>query len=164
MARVMDHVVCSAGFAAPGYFIYSGSALPAMVQRSEEVGQDGHIVSGVLDLDSSRGLATLNTLLPKNRTKPSETKTIEGVSEPVHPDKVVQSLINGVSDGQFSITNDPMIFVLRVLANGVAPRYNTMMETIMLMLFIPIQVGFGFFMDYIVWQTKHARENKSKDE
>ncbi|CAI5730533.1 unnamed protein product [Peronospora destructor] len=219
--RVMDHVVCSAGFAAPGYFMdqdvslnkkimnvnYFGTlhaikaALPAMVQRSEEVGQDGHIVlvSSGLGLISwigyaqyaaskyaLRGLAESlrnelklygirvsifypgnidsSGFLEENRTKPSETKTIEGVSEPVHPDKVAQSLINGVSDGQFSITNDPMIFVLRVLANGVAPRYNTMMETIMLMLFIPIQVGFGFFMDYIVWQTKHARENKSKDE
>ncbi|KAG6969399.1 hypothetical protein JG687_00003236 [Phytophthora cactorum] len=100
----------------------------------------------------------------ENRTKPPETKTIEGVSEPLHPDKVAQSLINGVSDGQFSITNDPMIFILRVLANGVAPRSNTMMETVMLPLLIPIQVGFGFFMDFIVWQTKRAREKKPKDQ
>ncbi|KAF4316032.1 hypothetical protein JM18_008831 [Phytophthora kernoviae] len=100
----------------------------------------------------------------ENRTKPPETKTIEGVSEPLHPDKVAQSLINGVSNGDFSITNDPMIFILRVLANGVAPRWNTMMETVMLPLLIPIQVGFGFFMDFIVWQTKRAREKKSKDQ
>ncbi|CAI5701140.1 hypothetical protein KXD40_004280 [Peronospora effusa] len=212
--RATDHVVCSAGFAAPGYFLdqdvslfkksmdvnYFGTlhtikaALPAMVEHSEERGQDGHIVlvSSGLGLISwigyaqyaaskyaLRGLAeslrnelklygirvsifypgNIDTpgYVEENRTKPPETKTIEGVSELVHPDKVAQSLINGVSDGQFSITNDPMIFILRVLANGVAPRYNTMMETIMLILLIPIQVGFGFFMDFVVRQTKHAR-------
>ncbi|OWY95870.1 3-ketodihydrosphingosine reductase, partial [Phytophthora megakarya] len=62
--RATDHVVCSAGFAAPGYFMeqdvslfkkimdvnYFGTlhtikaALPAMVQRSEEGGEGGHIV------------------------------------------------------------------------------------------------------------------------
>lgn len=77
---------------------------------------------------------------------------------------MAQSLINGISAGQFSITNDPMIFILRVLANGVAPRYNTLMEVVMLPLLIPIQVGFGFFMDFIVWQTKRAREKKPKDQ
>ncbi|OWZ18331.1 3-ketodihydrosphingosine reductase [Phytophthora megakarya] len=219
--RATDHVVCSAGFAAPGYFMdqdvglfkkimdvnYFGTlhtikaALPAMVQRSEEGGEGGHIVlvSSGLGLISWIGYAQYaapkyalrglseslrNELklfgirvsifypgnidspgfVEENRTKPPETKTIEGVSEPLHPDKVAQSLINGVSDGQFSITNDPMIFILRVLANGVAPRFNTMLETALLPLIIPIQVGFGFFMDFIVWQTKCAREKKSKDE
>ncbi|KAE9008967.1 hypothetical protein PF010_g11147 [Phytophthora fragariae] len=219
--RATDHVVCSAGFAAPGYFMeqdvslykkimdvnYFGTlhaikaALPAMAQRSKEGGEGGQIVlvSSGLGLISwigyaqyaapkyaLRGLAEslrnelklfgihVSIFYPgnidspgfveENRTKPPETKTIEGVSEPLHPDKVAQSLIDGVSDGQFSITNDPMIFILRVLANGVAPRYNTMMETVMLPLLIPIQVGFGFFMDFIVWQTKRAREKKPKDQ
>ncbi|KAF1794427.1 NAD(P)-binding domain [Phytophthora cactorum] len=209
------------GLRCPGYFLeqdvslykkimdvnYFGTlhtikaALPAMVQRSEEGGEGGHIVlvSSGLGLISwigyaqyaapkyaLRGLAEslrnelklfgirVSIFYPgnidspgfveENRTKPPETKTIEGVSEPLHPDKVAQSLINGVSDGQFSITNDPMIFILRVLANGVAPRSNTMMETVMLPLLIPIQVGFGFFMDFIVWQTKRAREKKPKDQ
>ncbi|CAH0480855.1 unnamed protein product [Peronospora belbahrii] len=219
--RATDHVVCSAGFAAPGYFMeqdvslfkkimdvnYFGTlytikaALPAMVRRSEEGGEGGHLVlvSSGLGLISwigyaqyaatkyaLRGLAeslrnelqlfgirvsifypgNIDTpgYVEENRTKPPETKIIEGVSIPLHSDKVAQQLINGVSDGLFSITNDPMIFILRVLANGVAPRYNTMMETVLLFLFIPIQVGFGFFMDFIVWRTKHACENKPKDE
>ncbi|RLN52969.1 hypothetical protein BBJ28_00017457 [Nothophytophthora sp. Chile5] len=219
--RVMDHVLCSAGFSAPGYFLeqdvavfkkmmdvnYFGTlhtikaALPAMVQRSEEGGEGGQIVlvsSGLALISwigyaqyagakyALRGLAESlrNELqlfgirvsiyypgnidspgfVEENRTKPVETKTIEGVSEPLHPDKVAQTLINGVSDGQFSITNDPMIFILRILANGVAPRWNTMMEAVLLPLIVPIQVGFGFFMDFTVWQTKWAREKKAKDQ
>ncbi|TDH68995.1 hypothetical protein CCR75_000924 [Bremia lactucae] len=219
--RATDHVICSAGFAAPGYFLeqdislhkkimdvnYFGTlhaikaALPAMAQRSEEGGEGGQIVliSSGLGLISwigyaqyaatkyaLRGLAeslrnelklygirvsifypgNIDTpgYVEENRTKPSETKTIEGVSELVHPDKVAQSLINGVSDGLFSITNDPMVFILRVLANGVAPRYNTMLETVLLPLVVPIQVGFGFFMDYIVTQNKRAHKTKPKSQ
>ncbi|KAI9912063.1 hypothetical protein PsorP6_008911 [Peronosclerospora sorghi] len=219
--RVTDHVMCCAGFACPGYFQeqdvslykkimdvnYFGTlhaikaALPAMVKRSEEGGDGGHVVlvSSGLGLTSwigyaqyaaskyaLRGLAeslrnelklygigvsifypgNIDTpgYVEENRTKPPETKTIEGVSELVPADKVAQSLINGLSNGEFSITNDAMIFLLRVLANGVAPRSNTMMETVMLPLIVPIQVGFGFFMDFIVSQTKRAREAKAKDE
>ncbi|CEG37197.1 hypothetical protein F443_19099 [Plasmopara halstedii] len=210
--RATDHVICSAGFSTPGYFLqqdvslhkktmdvnYFGTlhaikaALPAMIQRSEG-GKGGQIVlvSSGLGLISwigyaqyaaskyaLRGLAESlrNELLlygirvsifypgnidtpgyvEENRTKPAETKTIEGVSELVHPDKVAQSLINGLSDGQFSITNDPMISILRVLANGVAPRYNTVLETVFLPIFILIQVGFGYFMDYIVSKTSYS--------
>uniref|UniRef100_M4B3A7 3-dehydrosphinganine reductase n=1 Tax=Hyaloperonospora arabidopsidis (strain Emoy2) TaxID=559515 RepID=M4B3A7_HYAAE len=217
--RATDHVVCSAGYAVPGYIVdqdvslhksimdvnYFGAlhaikaALPAMVQCSEKEGNDGHIVLvgsglgliswvGYSQYSASkyalRGLAEslrnelklygirVSIFYPgnidspgyvlENRTKPAETKTIEGVSALVQPEDVAQSLINGISDGQFSITNDIMIFFLRILGNGVAPRYNTMLETVMLPLLIPIQVGFGFFMDFTVWQAKRARENKPK--
>ncbi|CAI5714903.1 unnamed protein product [Hyaloperonospora brassicae] len=217
--RATDHVVCSAGYAVPGYIVdqdvslhrkimdvnYFGAlhvikaALPAMMQCSENEGNAGHIVliSSGLGLISwvgysqysaskyaLRGLAEslrnelklygirVSIFYPgnidspgyvvENLTKPAETKEIEGVSALVPPEDVAQSLIDGMSDGHFSITNDIMIFFLRILGNGVAPRYNTMLETVMLPLLIPIQVGFGVFMDFTVWRTKSARECKPK--
>lgn len=98
----------------------------------------------------------------ENKTKPPEARTIEGVSEVTPPDSVAQSLINGISDGQFSITNEFMPFLLRTLANGVAPRNNSILETVLLPLAIPIQMGFGLFMDIVVAQSRKARAAKAK--
>lgn len=215
--RVIDHVMCAAGFSTPGYFLdqdisvfrqmmdvdYFGTlyaikaALPAMVQAK----QGGHVVlvSSGLGLISwigyaqysgakyaLRGLAEAlrNELqlydirvsiyypgnidspgyVNENKTKPPETLTIEGVSDVTHPDKVAQTLIDGMSDGQFSITNEPLPFLLRTLANGVAPRNNSVLEAVLLPIAIPIQMGFGMFMDYVVASSKKAKEAKAKQQ
>lgn len=100
----------------------------------------------------------------EEKTKPEETKTIEGITELTHPDSVAQSLINGISDGQYSITNEFMIFVLRVIANGVAPRHNTVLEMVLLPIVVPVQIGFGWFMDFTVWQSAKKKANKNKKE
>ncbi|TYZ68331.1 hypothetical protein PybrP1_000716, partial [[Pythium] brassicae (nom. inval.)] len=98
----------------------------------------------------------------EEKTKPAETKTIEGVSELMHPDAVAQSLVDGISDGQFSITNEVPIFVLRMIANGVAPRHNTVLEMVLFPLAMLFQVGFGLFMDFTVSQAakKQAKDKK----
>ncbi|KAF1333552.1 3-ketodihydrosphingosine reductase, partial [Globisporangium splendens] len=100
----------------------------------------------------------------EEKTKPEETKTIEGITELTHPDSVAQSLINGISDGQYSITNEVMIFFLRMIANGVAPRNNSMLEMVLLPIIVPVQMGFGLFMDFTVWQAANKRANKNKKE
>jgi NAD(P)-dependent dehydrogenase (short-subunit alcohol dehydrogenase family) len=100
----------------------------------------------------------------EEKTKPEETKTIEGITELTHPDAVAQSLINGISDGEFSITNEVMIFFLRTIANGVAPRYNSMLEMVLLPIIVPVQIGFGFFMDFTVKQAAKKKANKNKKE
>lgn len=100
----------------------------------------------------------------ENKTKPPETRTIEGVSEVNPPDAVAQSLIDGISDGQFSITNEFMPFLLRALANGVAPRNNSVLEAVILPIALPIQMGFGLFMDIVVSQARKARAAKAKQQ
>lgn len=100
----------------------------------------------------------------ENLTKPPEARTIEGVSEVISPDSVAQSLINGISDGQFSVTNEFMPFLLRALANGVAPRNNSILEAVILPLAVPIQMGFGLFMDIVVSQSCKTRATKAKQQ
>jgi NAD(P)-dependent dehydrogenase (short-subunit alcohol dehydrogenase family) len=214
--RAIDHVVCSAGLARPGYFLdtdvsvfhkmmdlnYFGTlhavkaALPSMIEQDE--GGQVVLVSSGLALVSwigyaqysaskyaVRGLADalrnelkvhnirVSIFYPGNidspgyveeeKTKPIETKAIEGVSELIHPDAVAQSLIDGISDGQYSITNELMIFFLRIIANGVAPRNNTVLEMVLFPLVTVIQVGFGFFMDFTVSQAAKQKKKDKKE-
>ncbi|DBA04798.1 TPA: hypothetical protein N0F65_004435 [Lagenidium giganteum] len=211
--RVVDHLICCAGVATPGYFLdqdisvfrksmelnYFGvvntikAALPAMVARGEG-GRIMIVSSGLAMLSfigfsqyssskyALRGLAEalrnefklynidVHIFYPgnidspgfveENKIKPEETKTIEGVSEPIHPDKVADSMISGMSNGHFSITNDPLIAMLRALANGVTPRLNTPLELFLMPLLVLIQVGFGMFMDFVVWQSGKKKKKE----
>lgn len=91
-----------------------------------------------------------------------ECKMIEGTSAPLATEKVARQLASGIASGDFAITNDPMIFVLRVVANGVAPRFNSPLELLLLPLFLPIQAMFLAYMDAIVWWSRRSRDGKSK--
>lgn len=99
---------------------------------------------------------------------PPETKTIEGVSDPLLPEAAAQTLVNGLAKGHFSITTDPLVYLLRILSNGVTPRHNTVLETVALPLIIVIQVGFLFFMDAVVeysrWKRTKQRKGDKKDQ
>lgn len=97
----------------------------------------------------------------ENKTKPEETKSIEGVTAATHPDDVAQCLINSVADGQYTSTNETMIFFLRMISNGVAPRVNTPLELILTPLVFVIQFAFGLIMDITVYRS---RKPKSKQE
>ncbi|RLN87669.1 hypothetical protein BBJ28_00003646 [Nothophytophthora sp. Chile5] len=219
--RVTDHVVCSAGYVEPGYFLdqdvsgfkrsmdvnYFGclyavrAALPAMVKRLElEPSNDGGQIVlvgsgfsllaciGVAQYSSAkyalRGLAEslrnelqlygirVSIFYPGNidtpmyvqeqALMPPEGKTIEGVSLPLEPESAAQMLIDGLADGQFSITTDPLVFLLRILANGVGPRNNTVLEAAMLPLIVGIQVAFLAFMDAVVLYSRWKRMKKSE--
>ncbi|TYZ57870.1 hypothetical protein PybrP1_010270, partial [[Pythium] brassicae (nom. inval.)] len=95
------------------------------------------------------------------RNKPEESKVIEGASELLHPDVVAQSLIDGVRDGQFSITNEGLVFLVRVLASGGGPRANSALELLLLPLAFVVQIGFGFFMDFVVGQSARAQRREA---
>ncbi|KAL4162310.1 hypothetical protein PRNP1_002857 [Phytophthora ramorum] len=99
---------------------------------------------------------------------PPETKTIEGVSDPLSPEAAAQTLVNGLAKGHFNITTDPLVYLLRILANGVTPKHNTMLEAAALPLIMVIQVGFLFFMDAVVqysrWKRAKQRTNEKKDQ
>ncbi|TMW55940.1 hypothetical protein Poli38472_008588 [Pythium oligandrum] len=98
----------------------------------------------------------------ENRYKPALTAEIEGSASLVKPDDVAQSLINGLSNGYFAITNDPIIFILRIISSGVAPRCNTPFEAMLLPVGILIQLGYGFWMDMVVRNARKANEKKEK--
>ncbi|GMF12105.1 unnamed protein product [Phytophthora lilii] len=99
---------------------------------------------------------------------PPETLTIEGVSNPLSAEAAAQTLINGVAKGHFSITTDPLVYLLRILSNGVTPRHNTVLEAATLPLVIVIQTAFLVFMDAVVeysrWQRAKQRRNEKKDQ
>lgn len=100
----------------------------------------------------------------EQRLMPPEGKLIEGISVPLPAEKAAQQMINGVARGDFSITNDPMVFLLRMLANGVVPRYNSPLELVMLPLVVPVGLAFCAFMDAVVWWSRHRRMSKSKQQ
>lgn len=83
-------------------------------------------------------------------TKPPETQVIEGVSEVLSAETVAALLLRGLRDGEFGITNELLIFFLRALANGVAPRQNSVLELALVPLMVPAQMVFGLFMDAVV--------------
>ncbi|KAL3663160.1 hypothetical protein V7S43_011570 [Phytophthora oleae] len=99
---------------------------------------------------------------------PPETKTIEGVSSPLSPEAATQTLVNGIAKGHFSITTDPLVYLLRILSNGVTPRHNTVLEAATLPLIIIIQFGFLVFMDAVVeysrWQRSKQRQTGKKEQ
>ncbi|KAF4321584.1 hypothetical protein BBO99_00004604 [Phytophthora kernoviae] len=225
--RVTDHVICSAGYVEPGYFMdqdvagfkrsmdinYFGclyvvrAALPAMIERqnmerSKEGGGQIVLVGSAFSLMACigsaqyssnkyalRGLAeslrnelllhdirvsifypgNVDTPMLKHELAltPPETKMIEGVSQPLSPDIAAQTMIKGLAKGHFSITTDPLVYVLRILSNGVTPRHNTVLETVMLPLLIVIQAVFLVFMDAVVEYSRWKRtkqRNKGQSE
>ncbi|KAG7392776.1 3-dehydrosphinganine reductase [Phytophthora pseudosyringae] len=99
---------------------------------------------------------------------PPETKMIEGVSNPLSPEAAAQTLVNGIAKGHFSITTDPLVYLLRILSNGVTPRHNTVLEAASLPLIVVIQFVFLVFMDAVVqysrWQRAKERKSEKKDQ
>lgn len=94
----------------------------------------------------------------EERTKPDETREIEGTSKLVSAESAAQSMLNGISYGDFAITNDIGVWLLRVLGNGVAPRKNVVLETILLPLLVVIQTVFVLFMDSVVGKSKKVKK------
>ncbi|KAJ0402266.1 hypothetical protein ATCC90586_005093 [Pythium insidiosum] len=92
------------------------------------------------------------------KIKPQEANDIDGVSVPATPESAALVLLDGLRRRAFAITNEVVISVLRVLANGVAPRWNAALELLLLPIFVPIQVVFGLFMDSVV---ERAAKRKS---
>ncbi|KAJ0399688.1 hypothetical protein P43SY_003693 [Pythium insidiosum] len=92
------------------------------------------------------------------KIKPQEANDIDGMSVPATPESAALVLLDGLSRRAFAITNEVAISMLRVLANGIAPRWNTPLELLLLPILVPIQVVFGLFMDSVV---ERAAKKKS---
>lgn len=96
----------------------------------------------------------------EQRTKPVETQTIEGTTELVSADSAAESLVSGLERGEYAITNDLGVWFLRVIGNGMAPRGNTIVETMLLPIIGVIQFGYLCFIDYIVTQSRRRQEEE----
>jgi 3-dehydrosphinganine reductase len=57
-----------------------------------------------------------------------------------------------------------MIFLLRVLANGVVPRFNSPLELVLLPLLVPIGAVFSVFADAVVWWSGTSRQREGHAE
>eukprot|EP00049_Salpingoeca_infusionum_P006415 m.106517 g.106517 ORF g.106517 m.106517 type:complete len:335 (-) comp13304_c1_seq1:2523-3527(-) len=86
----------------------------------------------------------------EERTKPVETKTIEGSIETISADKASEYLMNGLAQGHYSITNDPLAELGRIATGGVAPREHMFLELIAAPIFLVIGLFFQQFMDWTV--------------
>jgi len=94
----------------------------------------------------------------ENKTKPEETKTMEGPSSTLSPDVVADSLIQGLQRGKFAITNEFISELLRVSCNGgVSPRYNLIMDLILCNLSLLISGPLIFYFD---WVVNHSNKKK----
>jgi len=102
----------------------------------------------------------------ENLTKPAVTKEIEGAADVFTPQQVAVKLISGVERHQYHITVDVITWLLRVVANGTAPRPSLFLEMfilpllavsppppfsfffcVLLMYFLPILLLLFFFID-----------------
>ena len=105
----------------------------------------------------------------EEKTKPKETRDIEGTSALVSPESAAKSMLDGLrrgtffigaihGKGEYAITNDIGVWVLRVVGNGMAPRQTTFLEMLLMPLFVVIQTVYLLFMDYTVRVAKSKVE------
>ncbi|OQR81209.1 3-ketodihydrosphingosine reductase [Achlya hypogyna] len=93
--------------------------------------------------------------------KPDITKAIEGSTELVSPEAATASLMRGVANGTYAITNDVGIWAGRVMGNGICPR-ATMAEALLAPILVIAQVCFGWYMDGLVLSEKRNQKEKEK--
>jgi len=87
----------------------------------------------------------------ENKTKPEETKTMEGSSSTLSPDVVADSLISGLQKGKFSITNEFLTEIMRSTSNGfLSPRHSLPLDLMLSFLGILLSGPFAFYFDWVV--------------
>lgn len=67
----------------------------------------------------------------ENLTKPEVTKIIEGANTPQTGIECAQSLMNGLSKGNYMIVTDAISEVLRAVTRGVSPTNNLILDWIL---------------------------------
>jgi len=94
----------------------------------------------------------------ENKTKPEETKILEGSSSTLSPDQVAESLLDGLKKGKFSITNEFITELMRVNTNGTfSPRYNIVVDLFLSFVGLLISTPITFYFD---WVVSHSNRRK----
>jgi hypothetical protein len=96
----------------------------------------------------------------EEKTKPAETREIEGTAGIVTAESAAQCLVDGLGGGKYAITNDPMCEMLRVSVNGMTPRANVALELLLSPLLVLVQLGFTAFMDFVV--RSHGKKKQKE--
>lgn len=73
----------------------------------------------------------------ENKIKPEVTKIIEGSSTLFTPDQAAHHLLDGINKGQYHITSESLIELLRCSVNGISPRNHFILE-FLIQPFLPI--------------------------
>ena len=83
----------------------------------------------------------------ENKTKPQITADIEGTASTMSSKDAARLMLAGVLNERFMITNDYLGELIRIYANGTAPRPNIISESLALPLLSLIFSIWGIFMD-----------------
>eukprot|EP00054_Salpingoeca_dolichothecata_P011279 m.62678 g.62678 ORF g.62678 m.62678 type:complete len:324 (-) comp19391_c0_seq1:79-1050(-) len=95
----------------------------------------------------------------ENKTKPAETKKIEGSVSLVSAESAADALLAGIRKGDYSITNDTLAELGRIATNGISPNNNLLLE-LLLAPFCPIiAAGFAFFADSTVRSSPKVKRD-----
>jgi len=96
----------------------------------------------------------------ENKTKPEETKVMEGPSSTLSPDVVADSLIQGLQKGKFSITNEILTELMRVSSQGfLSPRQFLPFDMVLTFLMLLITGPFIFYFDWVVSHSKRRQRS-----
>lgn len=96
----------------------------------------------------------------ENRRKPQLTKEIEGTAALFTPEQAATQLYEGLQKGQFAITSELPIEVLRMSTNSIQPRNYPLLEFLISPLLVPISSLLRTYYDFIVSTSK--KDTKSK--
>eukprot|EP00842_Homolaphlyctis_polyrhiza_P000212 jgi/Hompol1/1191/HPOL_005540-RA len=94
----------------------------------------------------------------ENKIKPSITRELEGSSTLISAESTAQFLCAGVLNDRFSISNDYLGELIRIVTNSTAPRPNMIPELFALPLIGLIFSAWGAFADYSTIQ--HFRKKQ----
>jgi len=98
----------------------------------------------------------------EQKSKPQETKIIEGASSLIPPDKVAQALLDGLKRGQYMITNEFISEILRMLSHGITIRDNYFMDLLLTPIMVLISPFVVYSFDSVVRSSKKRISKKNK--
>jgi len=99
----------------------------------------------------------------ENRRKPPLTAELEGKGVLLSPEQASDILIDGLRKGQFSITSELPIEVMRATTNSIQPRNYPIIEAILSPLLVPILAIVRAYMDHVVVTNREQLKKPKTD-
>eukprot|EP01083_Nonionella_stella_P043482 117280_1 len=96
----------------------------------------------------------------EEKVKPPETKEIEGTGGLFSPLDSADHLLKGLDSGTYCITQEPIIWLLRLASQGVGPRVNPPLEILLAPLAVLVGVVFTLVMDSTVKPRSFSAEKR----
>ncbi|PRP79742.1 putative 3-ketodihydrosphingosine reductase [Planoprotostelium fungivorum] len=97
----------------------------------------------------------------ENKTKPAETKEIEGPASLLSPDQCATFLIKAMQSGHFTATNEFFpVELMRVVAQGVSSRHNVLMDIILAPIVVLVSPFILWGIDGVVRKKRDSLKKK----